>query len=680
MAAILLLSLTLILITTKVIAQNTSTNFIYNGFAGVSNLTMEAAAAVTTSGVLQLTNTSTNVIGRAFFPSSIPSLLPGNKTISFSTTFVFQILKSTTSSGGGHGLAFTFSPTKITPSPGCCPYLGLFGRENNGNSSNHIFAVEFDTARGFRFFTSESHVGININNIVSVSSASPSYYDNTTNSDVNLDFLQGDPLHAWIEYDGVLKVLNVTLASLNVAKPSKPLISYATNLSDVFKENMYVGFSASTGTQPNSHYISGWSFRVNGEAQALDLSSLPFPPQPSTRGSSSSKLSNAATIGITFSITIIVVATVIAVILYLRLRARLAETIEDWELYYPHRFPYKELYKATKGFKEGELLGKGGFGHVYKVVLRGTGEEVAVKRISNSSQQGVREFIAEISSLGRLRHRHLVHLQGWCKRNEDLLLVYEFMPNRSLDLYLFESHKNNMTLTWDQRYKILKGIALGLLYLHEEWEQVVVHRDIKASNVLLDSEMNGRFGDFGLARLYEHGDHPHTTHVVGTVGYMAPEISRTGKATASSDVFSFGALLLEVACGRRPIEMSYPPREMILLDWVKECYLKGKTHEVVDGKLGDEFNQEEMEMVVKLGIVCCSSRPETRPSMRQVTKYLNGDEVLSDGWVVQLCESDSSMDLGSHHGSSNPSSTDPSTNFSTYPHGVVSSGSFLGGR
>ncbi|XP_039145504.1 L-type lectin-domain containing receptor kinase V.9-like [Dioscorea cayenensis subsp. rotundata] len=238
---------------------------------------MEGAAAVTTFGVLQLTNTSTNVICHAFFPSSIPSLLPVNKTISFSTTLVFQILKSATSSSGSHGLGFTFSPTKITPSPGCCPYLGLFGRENNGNFSNHVFAVEFNTARGFGFFTDEIHVGIDINSIVSVSSASPSYYDNTTNSNVNLDFLQGDPLEAWIEYDGVSKDLNVMLASLNVAKPSKPLISYATDLSNVFKENMYVGFSASIGTQPNSHYISGWSFHVNGEAQALDLSSLPFP-------------------------------------------------------------------------------------------------------------------------------------------------------------------------------------------------------------------------------------------------------------------------------------------------------------------------------------------------------------------------------------------------------------------
>ncbi|KAJ0984518.1 hypothetical protein J5N97_002874 [Dioscorea zingiberensis] len=659
--------LALTLITTAF--SQTTTDFIFNGFAGVSNLTMENAATITPTGVLQLTNTSTDIFGRAFFPSSVQALLPNSTTpFTFSTTFVFQILKSGT--GGGHGLTFTISPTKTTPKPGCCPYLGLFGIENNGNSSNHILAVEFDTVRGFSFFTDNSHVGININSIVSNSSASPSYYDNSTDTTINLDFLSGDPFQAWIDFNGVSKLLNVTLAPLNVPKPSKPLISYTTNLSTVFKDYMYVGFSASTGKQPSSHYVSGWSFRVNGEAQALDISSLPFPPRPSTGGSSSSKLSSLAIAGITFSGTVVVVVLVIAFVLYLRQRARLAENIEQWELDYPHRFPYKELYKATKGFKEGELLGKGGFGHVYKGVLRATGEEVAVKRISNSSRQGVREFVAEISSLGRLRHRHLVQLQGWCKRHDDLLLVYEFMPNGSLDLFIFENHDKSLRLSWEQRYKILKGIALGLLYLHEEWEQVVVHRDVKASNVLLDADMNGRLGDFGLARLYEHGQNPNTTHVVGTLGYMAPEISRTGKATASSDVFGFGTLLLEVACGRRPVDLSAPPREMLLLDWVRESYMKGKLSEVVDAKLGKAYDVEEMGLVLRLGLVCCQSSPEARPSMRQVTKYLNGDDYLSSDLVLQFSEGDS-MDLASRSPNDIPSSSS---------YGVLSSGSFLGGR
>ncbi|KAI9083796.1 hypothetical protein K1719_034264 [Acacia pycnantha] len=146
----------------------------------------------------------------------------------------------------------------------------------------------------------------------------------------------------------------------------------------------------------------------------------------------------------------------------------------------------------------------------------------------------MREFIAEIVSIGRLRHRNLVSLLGYCRRNCELLLVYDFMPNGSLDKYLF--NQPSVTLNWMQRFRIIKGVASGLCYLHEEWEQVVVHRDIKASNVLLDSELNGRLGDFGLARLYDHGTDPATTHVVGTLGYLAPEYTTTGRATTKPNM------------------------------------------------------------------------------------------------------------------------------------------------
>ncbi|KAL2502848.1 L-type lectin-domain containing receptor kinase IV.1 [Forsythia ovata] len=186
--------------------------------------------------------------------------------------------------------------------------------------------------------------------------------------------------------------------------------------------------------------------------------------------------------------------------------------------------------------------------------------EIAVKRISHESRQGIREFVAEIASMGRLRHRNLVPLLGYCRRRSELLLVYEYMPNGSLDMFLHDQPK--ITLNWEQRFRV-KGVASGLLYLHEEWEQVVIHRDIKASNVLLDGELNGRLGDFGLARLYDHGTDHHTTQVVGTLGYLAPEHSRTGKATTSTDVYAFGSFLLEVACGRRPIEPKAAPNDLI---------------------------------------------------------------------------------------------------------------------
>jgi len=174
-----------------------------------------------------------------------------------------------------------------------------------------------------------------------------------------------------------------------------------------------------------------------------------------------------------------------------------------------------------------------------------------VKMVSHGSRQGVREFVAEVVSIGRLRHRNLVQLLGYCRREGELLLVYDYMENGSLDRYLHDQHAP--TLSWHERYRIIRGVATGLLYLHEDWEQVVSHRDVKPSNVLLDAGINARLGDFGLARLYDHGTVPQSTRVVGTIGYLAPELMRMGKVTPSTDVFAFGVFLLEVACAQRPI-------------------------------------------------------------------------------------------------------------------------------
>ena len=176
------------------------------------------------------------------------------------------------------------------------------------------------------------------------------------------------------------------------------------------------------------------------------------------------------------------------------------------------------------------------------------------------------------------------------------------MPNGSLDKFLYGNEKPN--LNWLQRFQILKGVASGLLYLHEEWEQVVLHRDVKASNVLLDVELNGRLGDFGLARLCDHGANPQTTNVAGTVGYLAPELTRTGRATTCTDVFAFGAFVLEVACGRKPIEPQGQPEEVILVDWVFECWRKGVILDASDPSLESNYVVEEMKLVLKLGLLC----------------------------------------------------------------------------
>ncbi|KAK1263576.1 L-type lectin-domain containing receptor kinase IV.1 [Acorus gramineus] len=235
----------------------------------------------------------------------------------------------------------------------------------------------------------------------------------------------------------------------------------------------------------------------------------------------------------------------------------------------------------------------------------------------------MREFVAEITSVGRLRHRNIVPLLGYCRRKGELLLVYDYMSNGSLDHFLFDPNKP--LLSWSQRFQIIKGVASGLLYLHEGWEQLVVHRDVKSSNVLLDSEMNGRLGDFGLARLYDHGTAPQTTHIVGTLGYLAPEFAKTGKATTATDVYAFGVFLLEVACARRPIDPRVSPADLNLFDWVLDHLRQGAVVEAVDPRLEGDYAAEEVELVMKLGLLCAHAMAVARPSMRQVVRFLDRD-------------------------------------------------------
>lgn len=211
------------------------------------------------------------------------------------------------------------------------------------------------------------------------------------------------------------------------------------------------------------------------------------------------------------------------------------------------------------------------------------------------------------------------------------------MPNGSLDKYIYNQPK--MTLNWSQRFKIIKGVASGLFYLHDEWEQVVIHRDVKASNVLLDQDLNGRLGDFGLARLCDHGTEPQTTHVAGTLGYLAPEHARTGRATTSTDVFAFGAFLLEVACGRRPIDTQGPEEDIVLADRVFTCWNKGNILEASDQNLGTDFVVGEMELVLKLALLCSRSQPAVRPTMRQVMQYLEGDIALPEFSLLRFSSS-----------------------------------------
>ncbi|KAJ6846801.1 L-type lectin-domain containing receptor kinase IV.1-like [Iris pallida] len=602
--------------------------FVFNGFgAAAKNLRLDGVSSITPTGLLQLTSGTSNVMGHSFRRGPL-RLPPPGEPFSFSTTFVFAIA-SPNSDISGHGIALVMSPTDDLSAAISSQFLGLFNRENNGNSSNRIIAVEIDTIMNSEFHDIDyNHVGVDVNGLTSVDSHTAGYYDGSTGSFKNTTLASGQAMQMWVEFSSEDSKLNVTLSPiLGTPKPSRPLLSTTVNISREFfgKNYMYIGFSSATGPWLTSHYILGWSFMMDGEAEPLDYTKLPPLPRFTSRRSWKAL---ATWLPVASCALLLLVVAAVAVVV--RRRIKYAEILDDWEHEYgPHRFSYKQLFRATRGFKDKTLLGSGGFGRVYRGVLPTSNIQVAVKRVSHESRQGMKEFVAEIVSIGRLRHRNIVQLLGYCRRKGELLLVYDFMPNGSLDKFLHDQSK--ASLDWAQRVRIIRGVASGLLYLHQDWEKTVIHRDIKPSNVLLDSEMNGRLGDFGLARLYDHGTDPQTTHIVGTMGYIAPELAKTGRSTTATDVFSFGAFVLEVACGKKPVEHESRGRQQLLLvDWVLDHWRRGSLLAAGDPRLRDEYPAAEMEMVLKLGLLCSHPMPETRPSMRQVMQFLDGDAPLPD--------------------------------------------------
>ncbi|XVF20005.1 hypothetical protein REPUB_Repub11eG0160600 [Reevesia pubescens] len=598
--------------------------FIYNHGFRDSNFLLQGNAKIHPNGLLQLTNTVKQLVGHAFYPSPInfnTSSPSSARSLSFSTNFVIAMVPQL-QNGSGHGIAFVISKSSDLSHTDPVEYLGLFNNTNNGDSSNHIFAVEFDTIRSFDMEDIDNnHVGIDINSVISNQSTSATYYSNEERKNKTLNLISGDPIQVWIDYNDGEKLLNVTLAPARSPKPYQPLLSTSIDLSDILLDKMYVGFSAATGQIANNdQYILGWSFNRSGQAQSLEISELPKLPRVGRR------IKPDQLIMIIAAVVLLVIITGAA---YVYRKKKYEEVNEDWEKEYgPQRFSYKTLYKATKGFKDKQLLGTGGFGKVYKGTLPYSNEEIAVKKVSHESDQGMKEFVSEIASMGRLRHRNLVRLLGYCRRKKELLLVYDYMPNASLDKFLFNDDTPN--LNWPQRFQIIRGVASALLYLHEEWEQVVLHRDIKASNVLLDSNLDGRLGDFGLARLYDRDADPQTTRLVGTLGYLDPELTRTGRATKSADMFAFGAFLLEVACGRKPFDPNLPPEEIFLVDLVSRCWKRGNILNACDPRLQGNYVMQEIEKVLKLGLLCSNYRPELRPTIKEVVQYLDGNASLPE--------------------------------------------------
>ncbi|KAI5605302.1 hypothetical protein BDE02_01G341400 [Populus trichocarpa] len=286
-------------------------------------------------------------------------------------------------------------------------------------------------------------------------------------------------------------------------------------------------------------------------------------------------------------------------------------------------FSLRQIKHATNNFDPANKIGEGGFGPVYKGMLS-DGSVIAVKQLSAKSKQGNREFVNEIGMISALQHPHLVKLYGCCIEGNQLLLVYEYLENNSLARAPFGRDEHQIKLDWQTRKKILLGIAKGLAYLHEESRLKIVHRDIKATNVLLDKDLNAKISDFGLAKLDEEENTHISTRIAGTIGYMAPEYAMRGYLTDKADVYSFGVVVLEIVSGKS--NTNYRPKEefVYLLDWAYVLQEQGNLLELVDPSLGSNYSKTEALRMLNLALLCTNPSPTLRPSMSSAVKMLEG--------------------------------------------------------
>ncbi|KAJ1269816.1 hypothetical protein BS78_06G006900 [Paspalum vaginatum] len=538
---------------------------------------------------------------------------------SFSSNFTFAIKAN--SSPQGDGMAFFVRPYNWSlPQDSRGGFLGLVNNRNN--SANTYFppavGVEFDTNRNvWDPNDTINHVGVDVNSITSVAyTALP-----------DRCFINGT-MSAWVRYDASSKNLSVTLGFNDL--PQLGLYNVSATV-DLVKDaglppDVAVGFSGATGDLTERHQILAWSFEST--------------PTFTTGGSTTKHFVGLAAGLVSTGLVVLLLLVVSAWLLSHRKRRQGtkqtvgADMMDDDEIGKgagPRRFTYAQLSQATQGFSDDVKLGEGGFGAVYRGILQeqdqqGLHVDVAVKRVSKTSRQGRREYIAEVTIISRLRHRNLVQLIGWCHEGDDLLLVYDLMSNGSLEDHLYRTPN---LLTWPIRHNIILGMGSALLYLHQECEQCVVHRDIKPSNVMLDSSFNAKLGDFGLARLIDHSRPAHTTKLAGTKGYMDPQSVLSSQASAVSDIYSFGVVLLETVCGRKPVVPQEDESKVLLVHWVWDLYGKGQLLDAADERLrllhaddGELNLLLEMERALVVGLWCVHPDHAPRPSIRQAMNVL----------------------------------------------------------
>ncbi|GLT79338.1 hypothetical protein SLA2020_508300 [Shorea laevis] len=590
--------------------------------------------------------------GRVLYSKPVRFRQPGShSSCSFNTFFSFYVTNLNPSSIGG-GLAFVIAPDgeSVGAAGGS---LGLL--DDNGLSTGFV-AVEFDTLMDVAFEDiNGNHVGLDLHSVVS-----SQVLDLGT---LDIDLKSGNLVNSWIEYDSSSQVFNISVSYSNL-KPKESMLSFSLDLGQYVDDFMYVGFSGSTQGSTEIHSVEWWSFSSAFESNSGSGSTAPPSPTaslmnttansakaapPSLAPSNSNSISSSqqksskssschnqlckqgagAVAGVvTAGAFLLAIFAGVLIWVYSKKvkHVKNSESLASEIIKAPKEFSYKELRTATKCFNANKIIGNGAFGTVYKGILPDNGDTVAVKRCSHSTQ-GQNEFLSELSIIGTLRHRNLVRLQGWCHEKGEILLVYDLMPNGSLDKALFEART---LLPWPHRRRILLGVASALTYLHQECENQVIHRDVKTSNIMLDEGFNARLGDFGLARQVEHDKSPDATVAAGTMGYLAPEYLLTGRASEKTDVFSYGAVVLEVASGRRPIEKDVNQAGKVgvnsnLVEWVWSLHREGRLLTAADPRLEGQFDEAEMRKVLMVGLACSHPDPMARPTMRGVVQMLVGE-------------------------------------------------------
>nr|GMD49524.1 L-type lectin-domain containing receptor kinase VIII.1-like [Ipomoea batatas] len=564
-----------------------------------------------------------HLAGRAIYSSPIRLFDPVTQTpASFQTTFSFQFQAPPNNNSvktqqldpddvinGGHGLTFIIVPDEFTVGRSG-PWLGMLNDVCDDNYKS--VAIEFDTRRNPEFGDpNDNHVGINLGSIVSTAAVNA--------SDVGIDLNDGSVHRAWISYDGNLRFIEIRLGADNNGYPSKPVYSGSLDLSPYLNEYMFVGFSASTGNHTQIHNVMTWNFTSTSKASLRIPSSETCEnkiiQQRTDEEEEKVRHEKTPTSFLIFMAVFILILAVLLNLYFNRKKKKddksndLANKPEKKQKLGPpnksRRFTFSEISAATRSFSELQILGSDARSITYK----GTpwhGCHVAVKRYSakffGAGGFDRRRMHKEIKAVSKIRHPNLVPIRGWCFDNQETIVVYDYIPNGSLDKWLF----GGGVLPWTRRFKVVKDVADSLSYLHS-WQ--LAHKNVKASSVFLDVSFRAVVGDFGF--------------VLSSIESTRFE----SVVSQTADVFEFGVLVLEIVAGRF---RKSKPGELDLLDMAWALHEDGEKHKLVDRRMGAVVNTDQAVRVLEIGLLCTLNQNKGRPSMEEVVEFLNVEKPIPE--------------------------------------------------